>query len=48
VDHHAGDLVTSIVDHLRSGHGFDARSVDLSVVGRCAACAALADGRRAT
>lgn len=40
VDHHAGDLVASIVDHLRSGHAFQARSVRLSVVGRCADCAA--------
>jgi Fur family ferric uptake transcriptional regulator len=42
VDHHAGDLVASIVQHLRSGHGFEPRSVDLSVVGRCAACVAAA------
>jgi Fur family ferric uptake transcriptional regulator len=39
VDHHAGDLVASIVEHLYSGHGFEARAVELSVVGRCAACA---------
>lgn len=39
VDHHAGDLVASIVEHLRGGHNFEARSVELSVVGRCASCA---------
>jgi len=38
VDHHAGDLVASIVEHLRTGHGFEAHQVELSVVGRCAAC----------
>lgn len=38
VDHHVGDLVTSIVEHLASGHGFDAHTVELSVTGRCAAC----------
>jgi Fur family ferric uptake transcriptional regulator len=48
VDHHVGDLVTRIVEHLRSGHGFDARSVDLSVVGRCASCATHEDERPAT
>ncbi|HEX6255512.1 MAG TPA: Fur family transcriptional regulator [Euzebyales bacterium] len=42
VDHHAGDLVARIVEHLRAGHGFEPRSVDLSVVGRCASCAAAA------
>lgn len=39
VDHHAGDLVASIVEHLRYGHGFEAHAVELSVIGRCAACA---------
>lgn len=38
VDHHAGDLVASIVDHLHSDHGFVAHAVELSVVGRCATC----------
>jgi Fur family ferric uptake transcriptional regulator len=38
VDHHAGDLVARIVEHLRGGHGFDATSVELSVVGTCADC----------
>ncbi len=46
VDHHAGDLVARIIEHLRSGHGFDARSVDLSVVGRCAFCAADGEQRQ--
>lgn len=39
VDHHAGDLVARIVEHLRSGHDFSPTAVELSVVGRCAACA---------
>lgn len=48
VDHHAGDLVARVVEHLRSGHGFDAHSVDLSVVGRCATCAGRAAGHPLT
>lgn len=39
VDHHAGDLVERIVDHLRAGHRFEASSVVLTVTGRCAECA---------
>lgn len=42
VDHHAGDLVASIVEHLHTGHGFEAHAVELSVVGRCAACTPVA------
>jgi Fur family ferric uptake transcriptional regulator len=38
VDHHAGDLVGQIVEHLRSGHQFEPQSVELTVVGRCGAC----------
>jgi Fur family ferric uptake transcriptional regulator len=38
VEHHAGDLVERIVDHLRAGHRFAATSVDLTVVGTCADC----------
>jgi Fur family ferric uptake transcriptional regulator len=38
VDHHAGDLVARVVDHLRSWHHFEPRSVELTVAGRCAAC----------
>lgn len=47
VDHHAGDLVEQIVDHLRSGHRFEPQSVELTVVGRCAACAGAAQAPRA-
>ncbi|WP_370326501.1 Fur family transcriptional regulator [Euzebya sp.] len=39
VDHHRGTLVQSVRDHLASGHGFDAESVELSVTGVCADCA---------
>lgn len=39
VDHHAGDLVRRVVEHLQTGHRFAARSVELTVVGRCAECA---------
>ena len=39
VDHHAGDLVARVVEHLQSGHQFEARSVELTVAGRCARCA---------
>jgi Fur family ferric uptake transcriptional regulator len=38
VDHHAGDLVARVVDHLRSRHRFEPRSVELTVAGRCADC----------
>lgn len=38
VDHHAGDLVGQVVDHLRRWHHFEPRSVELTVAGRCAAC----------
>lgn len=40
VDHHVGALVAQITDHLRHGHDFDARSVQLTVTGRCRHCAA--------
>ncbi len=39
VTHHAGDLVEQVRDHLATGHGFVARSVDLVVSGRCVECA---------
>jgi Fur family ferric uptake transcriptional regulator len=39
VDHHAGDLVARVIDHLRSGHHFEPRSVELTVAGRCSGCA---------
>lgn len=38
VDHHEGDLVDQIRDHLSSGHGFVAEGVDLVVTGLCPAC----------
>lgn len=38
VDHHEGDLVDQIRDHLRTGHGFAAEAVDLVVTGVCPAC----------
>jgi Fur family ferric uptake transcriptional regulator len=40
VDHHAGDLVARVVDHLRTGHRFEPRAVELTVAGRCADCGA--------
>lgn len=40
VDHHAGDLVARVTEHLRTDHHFEPRSVELTVVGRCAHCAA--------
>lgn len=40
VTHHVGDLVERIRQHLDTGHGFDAESVELVVSGRCASCAA--------
>lgn len=39
VDHHAGDLVARVVDHLRTDHRFEPWSVELTVAGRCATCA---------
>jgi Fur family transcriptional regulator, ferric uptake regulator len=38
VDHHVGSLVEQIRHHLDDGHGFEARSVDLVVSGRCGTC----------
>lgn len=40
VEHHGGDLVDQIRGHLSGGHGFAASSVDLTVRGQCAGCAA--------
>ncbi len=39
VDHHEGDLVDQIREHLSGGHQFDAESVDLVVTGLCSRCA---------
>ena len=38
VEHHVGALVEQITEHLRTGHGFEARQVDLTVTGRCRRC----------
>lgn len=38
VDHHAGELVAQIIDHLAGGHHFQAHTVDLTVTGLCQAC----------
>lgn len=38
VDHHVGSLVARIEDHLDDGHGFEVRSVELTVTGVCARC----------
>jgi Fur family ferric uptake transcriptional regulator len=38
VHHHVGTLVATVREHLDSGHGFAAESIELTVHGRCAAC----------
>lgn len=38
VDHHEGDLVDQIREHLSGGHQFNAESVDLVVTGLCSKC----------
>lgn len=38
VDHHVGNLVSTIESHLDRGHGFQAYQVELTVEGRCARC----------
>ncbi len=38
VDHHAGDLVGQVRDHLTAEHGFVPSSIDLTVAGRCSDC----------
>lgn len=40
VDHHVGELVERVRDHLADGHGFVADTVELVVTGRCGACLA--------
>lgn len=40
IDHHVGTLVQTVRDHLSSGHGFAVEQIDLTVRGRCPACAA--------
>ena len=43
VDHHTGDLVARVIEHLQTGHDFEASSVELTVAGRCATCARRSD-----
>lgn len=38
VTHHVGTLVGEIADHLRGGHDFEPRTVELVVTGRCGDC----------
>jgi Fur family transcriptional regulator, ferric uptake regulator len=38
VDHHVGDLVAGVVHHLADDHGFEVRSVSLTVRGLCDRC----------
>jgi Fur family ferric uptake transcriptional regulator len=38
VEHHTGDLVKSVADHLSTDHEFVVEQVDLLVVGLCADC----------
>lgn len=38
IDHHVGTLVAEVRDHLRRGHGFEPRDVELTVTGLCADC----------
>ena len=40
VEHHAGDLVGRVRDHLATDHGFQAIRVELLVSGLCRSCAA--------
>lgn len=42
VDHHEGDLVLEIRQHLTGGHDFVPEDIDLVVHGLCGACAAAA------
>ncbi len=42
VEHHVGDLVVGIRDHLRVGHGFEPATVELTVTGTCRDCATVA------
>jgi len=38
VEHHGGDLVERVREHLLEAHRFDAANVELLVSGRCARC----------
>ena len=38
VDHHVGELVRRISEHLEEGHGFASHTVELTVTGMCRWC----------
>ncbi|MBW3666091.1 MAG: transcriptional repressor [Actinobacteria bacterium] len=38
VEHHGGDIVEQVREHLRGEHRFDATAIDLVVSGTCARC----------
>ena len=38
IDHHVGNLVAQVRDHLDRGHGFEPLQIDLVVTGRCSSC----------
>ncbi len=38
IDHHVGDLVAGVIEHLAGDHGFEVRSVSLTVRGLCDNC----------
>ena len=40
VEHHGGDLVARVRQHVSTGHGFEVESIDLSVTGLCGRCSA--------
>jgi Fe2+ or Zn2+ uptake regulation protein len=44
VEHHVGELVQRISDHLEQGHGFAPRTVELTVTGICRWCRERAAG----
>ncbi|MEN8113768.1 MAG: Fur family transcriptional regulator [Actinomycetota bacterium] len=44
VEHHTGDLVQQVTDHLAGDHGFQVNHVDLVVTGICADCQSLEFG----
>ncbi|HVM21630.1 MAG TPA: Fur family transcriptional regulator [Egibacteraceae bacterium] len=40
IEHHVGALVEQVREHLAAGHGYEPRSVELIVRGRCPRCIA--------
>jgi len=48
VEHHSGDLVNQVRDHLAEDHGFEAARVELLVSGLCRTCAASKQGPQAS